>query len=164
MKTCAIPGSTIPRHGLTIDEMIGKRADELQPAEEVAELVEFERSVLESGKGARRLSAYQHPKEHLSLTSAPSLSAPDGEIGGLTVAAFDLTETQRMQERLEYQAQLLENVHDAIIATDLDLRITSWNKSRREAVRLEGRGSHWEAGPRGNADRSKPGRARYRYR
>jgi PAS domain S-box-containing protein len=119
-----------PRHGLSIEEMIGKRDDELQPAEEVAELVEFERSVLESGKGARRLVRLSTPQgTYIIDVSAEPVRLPDGEIGGLTVAAFDLTETQRMQERLEYQAQLLENVHDAIIATDLDLRITSWNKA-----------------------------------
>jgi PAS domain S-box-containing protein len=119
-----------PRHGLSIDEMIGKRDDELQPADEVAELVEFERSVLESGKGARRLVRISTPQgPYIFDVSAEPVRLPDGEIGGLTVAAFDLTETQRMQERLEYQAQLLENVHDAIIATDLDLRITSWNKA-----------------------------------
>jgi PAS domain S-box-containing protein len=119
-----------PPPGMTVDEMIGKRDEELRPAGEVAELVAFERSVLESGVGARQV--IQLPTSNgtyvLDVTAEP-VRSPEGKMEGLTVAAFDLTEYRRMQEHLEYQAQLLANVHDAIIATDLDLRITSWNKA-----------------------------------
>lgn len=42
-----------------------------------------------------------------------------------------LSETDRMQinEKLPYQAILLENVSDAIISTDLNFNIKSWNKA-----------------------------------
>lgn len=39
----------------------------------------------------------------------------------------EIAERQETQEQIEYQANLLQNVSDAIIATDLNLRITSWN-------------------------------------
>jgi PAS domain S-box-containing protein len=32
------------------------------------------------------------------------------------------------EERLAYQALVLENVHDAVVATDRELRVTSWNR------------------------------------
>jgi PAS domain S-box-containing protein len=119
-----------PPQGMTVEDMIGKRDEELRPAEEVAELVAFERSVLESGRGARRNVQFPTPKgTYVYDVTAEPVRSEEGEIIGLTVAAFDLTESRRMQEHLEYQAQLLENVHDAIIATDLDLRITSWNRA-----------------------------------
>ncbi len=47
----------------------------------------------------------------------------------LTVVSFalDVTERIRAQSTLEYQANLLDQVSDAIIATDTDLKITAWN-------------------------------------
>lgn len=39
----------------------------------------------------------------------------------------DITERKKNEAQLAYQANLLEHVSDAIIATDLDFRITSWN-------------------------------------
>ncbi len=47
----------------------------------------------------------------------------------LTVVSFslDVTERIRVQSTLEHQANLLNQVSDAIIATDPDLKITAWN-------------------------------------
>ena len=119
-----------PPPGMSIDEMIGKRDEELRPPGEAAELVAFERSVLESGSGARRLVQLQTRNgTYVYDVTAEPVRSLDGEISGLTVAAFDLTESRRLHEHMEYQAQLLENVYDAIVATDLELRITSWNKA-----------------------------------
>lgn len=44
----------------------------------------------------------------------------------------DITEKRQAQAQIHYQAHLLENVHDAIIATDDKLRITSWNRAAQE--------------------------------
>jgi PAS domain S-box-containing protein len=41
----------------------------------------------------------------------------------------DITERIRNEEKLRYQANLLENVSDAIIATDLQYNIQFWNKA-----------------------------------
>jgi PAS domain S-box-containing protein len=41
----------------------------------------------------------------------------------------DISQRKLAEEALVYQANLLQNVSDAIIATDLELRITSWNKA-----------------------------------
>ncbi|MFH2129595.1 MAG: PAS domain S-box protein [bacterium] len=41
----------------------------------------------------------------------------------------DVTERKQAEEQLHYQASLLQNVSDAIIATDLDFRIISWNRA-----------------------------------
>jgi PAS domain S-box-containing protein len=40
---------------------------------------------------------------------------------------FELAERKELEERLAYQALVLENVHDAVIATDENQLITSWN-------------------------------------
>jgi PAS domain S-box-containing protein len=41
-------------------------------------------------------------------------------------------ERKRAEERLAYHAHLLENVHDAVIATDERLVVTAWNKGAEE--------------------------------
>jgi len=39
----------------------------------------------------------------------------------------DITERRKSEEQLRYQAMLLENVNDAIISTDFDYNVISWN-------------------------------------
>lgn len=41
----------------------------------------------------------------------------------------DITERRRAEEKLHYQADLLQNVSDAIISTDLDFIIRTWNRA-----------------------------------
>lgn len=56
--------------------------------------------------------------------------------------AYDITARKQAEEQLLYQANLLQNVNDAIIATDVNFTITSWNQaaeviygwSAREAI------------------------------
>jgi PAS domain S-box-containing protein len=49
--------------------------------------------------------------------------------GGLRLfgAVQDITERKRAEEALRYQAALLANMHDAIIASDEHYRLTAWN-------------------------------------
>lgn len=47
---------------------------------------------------------------------------------GLSVYARDVTERKVAEEKLAYYAYLLENIHDAVIATDERLLVTAWNK------------------------------------
>jgi PAS domain S-box-containing protein len=51
---------------------------------------------------------------------------------GLAIYYRDVTERKRAEEQLRYHARLLENVHDAVIATDEHLAITAWNKGAQE--------------------------------
>jgi PAS domain S-box-containing protein len=41
----------------------------------------------------------------------------------------DITERKQAEDQLQHQANLLKNVSDAVISSDLDFRITSWNKA-----------------------------------
>jgi PAS domain S-box-containing protein len=54
---------------------------------------------------------------------------------GFALTWRDITSRKEMEKHLAYQAMLLDNVHDAIIATDEKLRVTSWNNA---AQRLYG--------------------------
>ena len=52
-----------------------------------------------------------------------------GEIAGLCGIARDITFRKMAEERIKYQADLVKNVSDAIISTDLDFNIVTWNKA-----------------------------------
>lgn len=52
-----------------------------------------------------------------------------GDVQGMVCVAQDVTEQKEAQYQLEYQAGLLNSVFDAIISTEMDLTITSWNKA-----------------------------------
>ena len=59
----------------------------------------------------------------------------EGRVVGALGTGRDVTQRRQTEERLRLQAQILEQVHDAVIATDLEGRVTSWN---RGAERLFG--------------------------
>lgn len=58
---------------------------------------------------------------------------------GIQGVITDIDQRKQMEEKLQYQADMLANVSDAIISTDLDFRIRTWNKA---AVKIYG----WQAG------------------
>ncbi|HWQ19929.1 MAG TPA: PAS domain S-box protein, partial [Methanotrichaceae archaeon] len=70
-------------------------------------------------------------------TIYPILSE-DGKIARFAIFGQDITERKRSEEELRYHAGLVDNVSDAIISTDRDLKIRSWNKA---AERIYG----WQA-------------------
>ena len=75
-------------------------------------------------------------KTSISISSAP-ITNTQGVTMGAVLAFHDITELRRSEEQIVYQAQLLRNVNDPIIAADTDFVITYWN---RAATRLYG----WE--------------------
>jgi PAS domain S-box-containing protein len=50
----------------------------------------------------------------------------------LSILYTDITAQKKTEERLSYLASLAENLHDAVIATDLNYRLVGWNKAAEE--------------------------------
>ncbi len=61
--------------------------------------------------------------------SASCLKDAQDQAIGLIIIVRDISERKQAEEQLLYQANLLQNVSDAIIATDLSFKITSWNRA-----------------------------------
>jgi diguanylate cyclase (GGDEF)-like protein/PAS domain S-box-containing protein len=65
---------------------------------------------------------------HVQVRTAALETSPDMPHLWRSVMT-DITDRKHQEQKANYQAYLLDNVSDAIIATDNDLRITKWNKS-----------------------------------
>jgi two-component system cell cycle sensor histidine kinase/response regulator CckA len=59
--------------------------------------------------------------------SASCLKDAQDQAIGLIIIVRDISERKQAEEQLLYRASLLQNVSDAIIATDLSFKVTSWN-------------------------------------
>lgn len=81
--------------------------------------------------------AIEHPdgsRVLLSISGAP-LRAADGRIEGMVASVRDVTNRREAESRIRFQANLLDAVGEAVIATDVDGTITYWNSA---AERLYG--------------------------
>ena len=66
------------------------------------------------------------------LLSAAPLRNQLEQIIGCIITLTDITERKGMEERLSFQALLLDRVHDAIIATDEHSIVRAWNRAAEE--------------------------------
>lgn len=62
------------------------------------------------------------------LTRAVPARDDTGRIIGWYGTTTDIHDRKQAEEALRQQAEIIDQTHDAVIATDLDGRITSWNK------------------------------------
>lgn len=77
-------------------------------------------------------------KRHFAASGSVSKISDDaGHFLGTAAIAFDLTETNRVKQRVEELARMIENSNDAIIRADADGKIVYFNKG---AERLTGLG------------------------
>jgi len=64
----------------------------------------------------------------LSINAVP-LRDTSGELAGMVASLTDMTDRKRTEEQLHYQANLIANVSDAVIATDMQFNIQLWNSA-----------------------------------
>lgn len=66
--------------------------------------------------------------ERTLLASYIPLKSPEGNTIALGIIAQDITERKQAEIKLQEQAQLLDQLYDVVITTDLNGIITKWNK------------------------------------
>lgn len=85
-----------PDHGLSSEQMIGRRDDELLAPDVVAELVAFKQEVLTTGISAqRKLMPVVNGQQFAYIVNAEPLRDARGDIQGVTVAVTDVTEIEK---------------------------------------------------------------------
>ena len=65
---------------------------------------------------------------HLRISYYPIIDG-DGNVRQVIHVMRDITERQKARQEIEYLASVVRYSRDAIISTDLDCRVTSWNKA-----------------------------------
>lgn len=71
---------------------------------------------------------------HASVTTAPGYD-DNGDLTHMRWLIRDITSRKQMERRLSFQSQLLDNIQESVVATDLEGRIIYWNP---EAERVFG--------------------------
>ncbi|MCA1718975.1 MAG: PAS domain S-box protein [Actinobacteria bacterium] len=112
--------------GCTTEEMIGRSALDFVYE---ADLADAERR-LERGIG--ELAEFRQRRKDGSelwvLSSTSPIQDESGETIGVLGMMTDITERKRAEERIHFQAQLLDAVGQAVIATDVEGNIIYWNR------------------------------------
>jgi PAS domain-containing protein len=79
----------------------------------------------------REVLEKQFDNRWLILIADPILDAQN-HITGFVHLVGDITERKRAEQQINYQAYLLSNVNDAIMASDTDFILTSWNRTAQQ--------------------------------
>jgi PAS domain S-box-containing protein len=75
------------------------------------------------------IKSYQEKEEHWFRWEMSALTDDQKRITKISFIGTDITHQKKVEQELLKQAILLDNISDAIISTDLDLCIKSWNMS-----------------------------------
>lgn len=130
---------TIESWNSAAEEMFGYRAEEVvgrgvavlaPPGWEGESTVNLEK--LLGGEKIEQFETVRRRKDgraiSVSITSSPIRDAA-GEIIGISAVARDVTDRNRTDQRIRFQAHLLNAVGQAVLATDPEGRITFWNRA-----------------------------------
>jgi PAS domain S-box-containing protein len=116
------------------EEMIGKSGFDFVAPEDLLSATEVMQRTFETGHD-RDIELTLLKKDGTRFPaelSASLIRDREGNPKAFTAVLRDITKRKRAEKHLAYQAQLLANVHDALIATDERLILTAWNRAAEE--------------------------------
>jgi PAS domain S-box-containing protein len=148
LKFTYISPSIFRLRGYTVEKALQQTLQQIMTPESftkiqdvLAEEMALEASGRADPKRSRTLELQEYHKDGSVIWVENSLSFLRDQQGnpiGFLAVSKDINERKQAEDRIHYQADLLQNVSDAIIATDRDGRIQMWN---RAAERIYG----WKA-------------------
>jgi PAS domain S-box-containing protein len=118
--------------GYTKQEAVGKTSLELGINPDAAGRARMLAALNEHGS-ARNQELVLHTKLGKARIFSVNVDFVDiGDQKYVLNTALDITERKQAEEKIAYQSRLLENVNDAVFATDTQFNITSWNHAAEE--------------------------------
>ncbi len=108
---------------------LGKNDFDLFPEEVARQLRENDNAVLNSGKPLKTVEAVPNKDGILRYWVVSKFLIP-GPNGTRMIAgeAYDITEQKSAEEKIRFQASLLNQVRNALIVIDRDMKIIYWNR------------------------------------
>jgi PAS domain S-box-containing protein len=118
-------------HNLRKEEMQGVSCFDIYPKEQAQAYWDDDLEVIKNKKPKLNIiEPWDTPEgTRWALTSKIPYFNEKGKITGIIGLASDITELKKAEENIQHQAMLVENVSDAIISTDLEFNIISWNNA-----------------------------------
>ena len=110
--------------GKSMGEIIPNLAPRLEP---------IYRRILETGEPVlnkmevRELPIAPGVNSHVLISRFP-IPGPDGKPAGVGTVFSDITEHKLAEDALRKQAQIIDQLHESVISTDLEGQVMSWNK------------------------------------
>ena len=118
-----------------ISDLVGKTDFDIFEPEEAQRYYDEEMRILKTGQPVVNREAHGVTPEgklfYLLVTKVAVLDE-DGEAVYVIGMNHDITDYKQAEIQLRYQASLLESITDAVISTDLESRIISWNHGATE--------------------------------
>jgi PAS domain S-box-containing protein len=111
--------------GKSLQELLGKTMDDLFPSDLAKSMIADDKLILEEGKP--KTVEEEFNGRVYTTTKFPILNK--GKRPYLAGYSIDITERKLNEDKIRYQAGLLEHVSDAIIAIDMKYNIRYWNKA-----------------------------------
>lgn len=112
-----------------IEDLFGKSDFDLFPEDIARQLREHDQEVLRTGAPITTVESVPGPDGTMRywMVSKFVVHGPEGKryIGG---EAYDTTEQRMAQQKIRFQASLLNEVRNAVVAVDLENRIVYWNR------------------------------------
>ncbi len=115
---------------LTVEDVIGRSIYEFSPPDQRAMMEQAVHKVLETGESTSFEMTSAKSGIYYTIHFGPIML--DGQIIGFITSTVDITNLRRREAQVAYQANLLTNVNDAIVATDKDHIVTFWNRAAEE--------------------------------
>jgi PAS domain S-box-containing protein len=120
-------------YGYREEEVLGKNVNAVRspnnPPESARAILA---ATLAGGWSGELLNQTKDGRDFPVSLSTSSVRDEYGHVIALVGVATDITERKRAEEQLRYQADLLANVNDAIVASDAKDRITAWNAAAED--------------------------------
>ena len=116
--------------GYTAKEAIGRPVYFLYPINENTNFSQKQLITILKDKGELEFEGIMRKKSGDEIHVHTSLSPLENEKGVITeIVSFtlDITRQKQNEAKLRQQAKLLDQMHDAVIVTDMDGTITQWN-------------------------------------
>jgi PAS domain S-box-containing protein len=110
--------------GIPLDALIVPIAPDAQ-TQRVTQLAEIDRHGEWKGQSRQRR---RDGSELWTDVVVSMITDPDGQLSGYIAIHRDVTHQKSVEQRLRFQAQLLDSVRESLVATDLDGKVTFWGK------------------------------------